>query len=252
MNHVNMKQVRTDYELLSFLDSSDIPLGATTLVLSLGARLGMSQASIGRKLMEFDEQGLTRLKGRKGRVLTAEGKRHLNELKQELTVQDRNSSLLAALNTNDEKNLIDVLISRRALERENAYLAAMHASPEDLESLGGLIAKQHHMLAKGIIPIEEDEHFHMAIARISRNRVLYHALRLVWSQGMTPHLTSNIRHSVGSRLIVDHEKIFESIKARDPEASSAAMTDHINQIIHDVKTYFKLRSSAAGTNESGV
>jgi len=247
------RQLKIDYALLSLLDASDVPLGATTLVHSIGGQFGLSQASIGRKLMEFDVQGFTLLMGRKGRVLTTEGRRHLNELKRELSLRDRNSDLLAALNSADEQNLLDVLISRRALERENAYLAAVHARPEDLEQLRGLIESQNRALLKGLIPVEEDEQFHMAIAKISRNRILYHALRLVWDEGMTPHVTSNIRQSVGSVLVIDHMKIYSRIEACDPEGASEAMTQHINQIIDDVKLYFTLKNndpSPAGATNS--
>ncbi|TNJ64047.1 FadR family transcriptional regulator [Paenibacillus hemerocallicola] len=245
MQEVNMKQLRNDCELLSMLDTSPTPVGATTLVLILGEQLGMSQASIGRKLMEFDLQGFTRLQGRKGRVLTIAGKRHMEELQRKLSLRDRNMNFLEALNSSEEKNLLDVLISRRALERENAYLAAIHATSEELASLHEIIHSQRESLDNGTIPNREDEKFHMTIAQMSRNKVLYHALRLVWDEGMNPHVTGKIRHSLGKNLVVEHVHIYECIAAGDPEAASEAMLQHINGIIDDVKTFFALKGSVA-------
>ncbi|GJM71764.1 hypothetical protein HMSSN036_39800 [Paenibacillus macerans] len=60
-------QMKLEYELLSYLDKQETPVGATTLVLVLDKKFGLSQASIGRKLMEFDTLGYTESVGRKGR-----------------------------------------------------------------------------------------------------------------------------------------------------------------------------------------
>jgi GntR family transcriptional repressor for pyruvate dehydrogenase complex len=238
MQHDELRQLRLEYEILSCLAAASSPVGATTLVLVLGEKFGLSQASIGRKLMEFDAQGLTLRQGKQGRVLIPAGQDRIMELQREIDQRLHNSNLIEALNSNDEGVLLDVLVARRALERETAALASLHATAEDIAVLRRSIALQDQALSEGRIPYDEDQRFHMLLAQISRNKVLLHALRLVWGESIYPPPTAFIRHSVGSELVVDHRQIVDCIAGGSPVAAADAMVHHINQLIKDVHTYF--------------
>ncbi|MEK8127180.1 FCD domain-containing protein [Paenibacillus filicis] len=234
----SLQASRLEYAVLSYLSQSDIPVGATTLVLVVGKKFGLSQATLGRKLMQFDDEGYTNLQGRKGRVLTGAGRERLEELERELRQQSHHSRLLQALNTDSHEALLDVLIVRRALEYEAAALAAEKATPEDVELLRESIRLQREVLADNRIPYEEDRAFHLLIAKTSRNQVLLHALQLVWQESLDLPATASIRRSVGSELVVDHERIASAIAERSPCRAGQEMVRHINQIIGDVEQYF--------------
>lgn len=226
-----------EYEFLSYLAKAGGPVGATTLVLVLGKTFSLSQATIGRKLMEFDLEGYTSLEGRKGRVITEAGRRRLAELEKQLNRHQVNSRLLKALNEDRQGALLDVLVARRALERETAGLAAERVTEEDIRLLQGSIAKQNAALAEGRIPYEEDKSFHMLIARISGNLVLLHALELVWQEAVHLPATADIRKSVGGVLAVDHRNILDAIAKGSRDAAADAMTGHIDHLIQDVYRY---------------
>lgn len=70
---LEIQPLQLEYEFLQVLLEARAPLGASTLVHTLGKKYALSQATIGRKLMEFDYEGYTVLKGRRGRVLTEKG-----------------------------------------------------------------------------------------------------------------------------------------------------------------------------------
>ncbi len=231
-------QMKLEYELLSNLNKQETPVGATTLVLVLDKKFGLSQASIGRKLMEFDTLGYTESVGRKGRLLTAAGKERLTELNRQLAQLRDNSKLLDALKISDEQSLINILVTRRALERETAWLAATNASERDIVLLWESIALQETALSEGRIPIAEDREFHERIARAAGNPILLHALRLVWGEGAHLPATATIRKAVGSELVVDHRRIIGCIESHSPYEAASAMVNHINQLIEDVRTYF--------------
>lgn len=237
-----------ELQILSRLAASDAPIGATALALELGAAINLSQASIGRKLMELDARGLTRQERNRGRRLTESGDRRRRELELAVQQAQENSNLLGALRVTDLTTLLDVLVARRALERETAGLAAAHATGEDLTALQASIAIQERILASGSTPQEEDHRFHDLIAVASGNPVLLHALHLVRTESLYDRHVAVMRQRVGGRLIDDHRLIVDCIRSGSIQAASDAMDHHINKLIADVRAYFALHD--AGTDGS--
>jgi len=229
-----------EYELLSRLAESSTPRGATSLFLDIGVEFNLAQASIGRKLMELDSRGLTRRAGTRGRLLTADGEARRQELERYLTKQRHNSDLLAALGSTDKDTLLDVLVARRALEREIAHLAALNASPDDITALRDSIIAQERCLTKGRIPTDEDNRFHDLLAYASRNKVLLHSLQLVRAESSYTSLVAFFRKQVGGQLVADHRLILECVASGSPEASERAVVAHLNKLIDDVRRYFAL------------
>ncbi|MFF2094296.1 FCD domain-containing protein [Paenibacillus sp. NPDC058174] len=239
---LELQSLQLEYELLKELLNAESPLGASTLVHTLGKKYDLSQATIGRKLMELDVEGFTVLEGRKGRILTEEGNKRIAYLERELQQKNVNVRLLQLLNNSGESALLDVLVARRALEREIASLAAQRATKEDILLLEESIAAQLKLLSKNMIPYEEDREFHTILALTARNQVLFHAVQLVWQTSRDFMETAYIRRSVGSELVVDHQRILDAIAAGSPEQAEAAMVTHINQMIEDVKRYFAIKN----------
>ncbi|AIQ52955.1 FCD domain-containing protein [Paenibacillus sp. FSL R7-0331] len=239
---LEIQPLQLEYEFLQVLLEARAPLGASTLVHTLGKKYALSQATIGRKLMEFDYEGYTVLKGRRGRVLTEKGVARVHYLEKKLQQKNVNSQLLRLLNNSGESALLDVLVARRALEREIASLAAIRATPEEITLLEASIASQLELLSRDIIPYEQDREFHMLLALAARNQVLLHAVQLVWQTGRDFLETADIRRTVGSALVVDHRNILDAVIAGSAEQAEAAMVTHINQMIEDVKRYYAIQN----------
>lgn len=233
-----------EHELLSTIASVGEPVGASTLVYTVGKKYDLSQATIGRKLMELDMKGYVQLEGRKGRVLTEKGAQWLTQLQKKIHQENLNSRLLEVLNESGQKAMIDVLVARRALEREIAGLAAERATPEHIGLLQNSVDEQLAILAENQIPYEGDREFHHLIALIARNDVLMHAVQLVWDRSRELPATAFIRNSVGSQLVVDHQRIVDAIAEGSPKKAEQAMTDHINKMIEDVRLYYKKKQTA--------
>ena len=68
--------------------------------------------------MEMDVEGYTALEGRKGRILTEAGSERLKLIERELQQKNANSRLMQTLNHSGEKALLDILVARKALERD--------------------------------------------------------------------------------------------------------------------------------------
>ena len=239
---LELLELELEYELLKQLDEASTPIGASTLVHTLGKSHNLSQATIGRRLMELDVDGYTVLQGRKGRVLTEAGQERMKTLERELQQKSVNMRFIQMLNHSGEKALLDVLVARRALEREIASLAAERATKEYIELMKESIAVQNRMLADNMIPYEEDREFHRLLAYAAQNQILLHAVELVWETSRDFLETAYIRRTVGSELVVDHQEILEAVASGSPERAETAMVNHINQMIEDVKRYFAMRN----------
>lgn len=200
--------------------------------------------------MEMDVEGFTLLKGRKGRLLTEQGLERIKILEKELQQKSVNSQLIQMLNHSGEKALLDVLVARRALEREIASLAAQRASKEYIFLLEASIATQNQLLSQNMIPYEEDREFHRLLAYAAQNQILLHAVELVWETSRDFLETAYIRQRVGSELVVDHQQILEAVAAGSPEQAEAAMVNHINQMIEDVKRYFAMQNLNITSDET--
>jgi GntR family L-lactate dehydrogenase operon transcriptional regulator len=133
------------------------------------------------------------------------------------------------------EQLLDVLLARRAIERETSRLAALRGSEADIAAIlaYGEILDNH---TRGNVQVAVmDRTFHEAIANAAKNKVLAAALRLVRQNGAIRNLFISIRAREGYVLGGDHQAIAEAIARKDPHAAEEAMLRHIDNIIRDVQ-----------------
>lgn len=229
-----------DLALLSALGDAKEPLGAVALSFDLASVVRLSQASVGRKLKEYDMRGLTKRVGYKGRILTEKGQTVLKKLVDSAVIAQRNEEFLDALNSSEGVTLMEVLEARRALEREIAHLAALRATAADKKRLRALLREQYRALEQGETGTYENLAFHEALARMAKNQVLASALHLVRSQSRMVLMLDVIRTRVGGILASDHEAVVLAIEQKDPDAAAEAMSTHIDRIMEDVKKYLAI------------
>ncbi len=130
-------------------------------------------------------------------------------------------------------NLLDALEARRVIEVEMAVTAATRRRLADLvpvrESLQAMYAdiKDYHAY------IRHNEAFHLGIAKIAGNQVLYailkHLIELLrcvlverqpvsWSDKVSRKRATDMR---------EHDAIFAALVAGDPDATRSAMLEHL-------------------------
>ncbi len=237
---MNQEFAEQEYFVLHLLSVSTEPLGAGTIREEM-ARNGMemSEASVGRFLRDLDIRGITSRVGFQGRVLTPTGEERLAELMTEREEMVSTGAFLEAVKSREKEMLLEILVARRAIEREMAALAAASRSAGDVAALRVILDRQNDLLARGEPMASTDPEFHEEVARISGNKVLQSAIEIIRRSGEGASFFEYIRTKVGSAVGTDHEAVFEAIAAGDPEKAAAAMTSHIDNIIRDVRTYWK-------------
>ena len=142
----------------------------------------------------------------------------------------------------DIKELYEV---RKILEVGAARSAALHHKEEDLISLEDAIEEMERAQTNGEIGEDADMSFHMAVANATHNDILIHLMRSV-SEVMVSVLRETREVLIYSEqktvsLIDEHRRIYDAIKAREPEEAYQFMLDHLTNVEKSLEKYMKFR-----------
>ena len=196
-------------------------------------------ATAGRILWRLDRRGYTARCGNRGRVLSETGKLRLAEMERLSKREALSREFLGELDAQGPRKLLDMLVARRAVERETARLAALHADGDDLAEIGIfaeiLDGRKESDIQAEII----DRRFHEAVARAGKNTLLAAALSLFRQDAELAQVLTNIRRHGKSPLGGYHGPIAAAIAARDPERAEQAMLAHIDAIIEEMRQFFR-------------
>lgn len=231
---------RQEYLTFLIISQSESPVGSGYLSRELkNYGWDVSEATAGRILAQFDNLGYTSRVGFQGRTLTALGYSKFKELEEKKTRSDQGFTFFKVLETRTPEELIDVLIARRAIEREIARLAAEKATEEEIKELWHIQRLQKERVAhwKGGAA-EQDVAFHRVLAKAARNKVLEGAMDLIRQDGQLAPVLEYIRKEVHSVVSLDHGKIATAVESHDPDQAEKAMVEHIENLIRDVKKYW--------------
>lgn len=227
-----------DHVLLRLLAEQDGPVGSGTLQERLqGLGYAGSEPTVGRALRTLDRRGFTARVSNRGRALTDAGRQRLRQLDEAAAQRHYERELLRTIRPTTIDDLLDVLVARRALEREIARLAAEHATAAEIAGLEAAIAEQRRALAATGVAIEADIRFHTLLARASRNRVLAAAIDLIRRDQQATLQLDAILKQTAHHWAVGHERILRAVKRRAPAAAERAMLEHIDTLIADIRRY---------------
>ncbi|MGO4679439.1 FCD domain-containing protein [Microbacterium sp. 2MCAF23] len=218
--------------ILSALRTQTAPAGSRMICRELAiAGFETSESTVNRLLSGLDSRGLTDSLGRKGRVLTGEGRRV-----SEVLHLDRHRSIYfeRALQMHSVEDLIDHLIARRGIEREAARAAALRATPEEVALL--------RALADPTGPALHDRlGFHRAVGDASHNKQIQAIANTLFVERLDPlesvTLTVGLRQGVLAEWESDHRAIAARIEERDPDGAEQAMFAHLDGTIRETEAF---------------
>lgn len=208
-------------DLLTIIRDSAQPVGCGYISQVLQNKgHSISEATVGRMLRDLDNHGYTDKAGFQGRSLSAKGLARLEELENKRKSLEWGIEFASALRGHSKAQLLEVLVARRAIESELAYLAARNRSEADAA--------------------REDVEFHALIARMAGNRILGAAIALIRQDTQLSPVLEYIRRRVKSAVYIDHQRIAEAIAAGQADLARELMTEHINNLMKDVEKYWKM------------
>lgn len=122
---------------------------------------------------------------------------------------------------------------RASLEGEAAFFAAKRRSDKDLAKLQQLLADLDHCVSAGILGVDADEAFHLAICNASGNQYFASTRESMQANILTGmNLTRNLslQHPTERMHLVqrEHYAILDAIEAKDPNAARDAMRNHVD------------------------
>lgn len=132
--------------------------------------------------------------------------------------------------TPTQKQLLDLIDARIAIEPNTAALAAEHATPAQIAAMADLLRRAKENFANENLLSQINMQFHRSIATASGNAVFAQILTVV---------TRLFAHE--QRVIIDifrsketdhqqHVEIFEAIRERDRERARSLMHAHLNGV----------------------
>jgi GntR family transcriptional repressor for pyruvate dehydrogenase complex len=229
-----------EFQILEILSEAKAPVGAGAIRQALEDRgTNLSEATVGRVLRELDHRGYTGKSGFQGRSLSPEGAERLGTLREERGHAVSANLLLEELKSQGIEKILDVLVARRAIERETARLAARVVTPEEIETLRELVAQQEAALRKKESVAPFDAAFHREIARISRNAILAAAVDLIRQDVKLGPAFEYARKKAASTLGSDHKAIIDALEAHDEDRADRAMVMHVENTLRDVQRYLE-------------
>lgn len=223
-----------EFLILSFLDQSEGPVGSGAICERLRVEgMAVSEATVGRFLRELDFRNYTRRSGFRGREITEAGRARVRELKQDRALAQSSTELMRAVRAQALHEVLDVLVVRRALEREAARLAAMNRTDEDLAALETMVRRYES--ADVDEAAEADFAFHTRLAECSGNRVLLAATQLIHAEAQSRVIPADVRERLKPDLSRQHHDILAAIRARDAQTAEQVMLLHLNGLIEAVQ-----------------
>ncbi len=229
-----------EYLVLEKLSLAGAGVGSGNLFLLLrDEKVNVSQATVGRVLRLLDHRKLTSRISNKGRVLTAAGRRHLEDLRHWEGLRHWVESDLKETKPAAQSEYLEALHALRELDGHLARLAAERATKTQVAEMRRVLARHREELSTMTLGREQGLGFHRLIAKAAGNRFLETALDMIWSLNVPMReFWANGYPVTGQYSYPDHCRIFNSIAERDPAGSERAMHAHYDVFIDSVRKHF--------------
>ena len=234
---------KTSADLMIFLIArllaeADGPIGSWRLKADLdGEGIKYGTATIGRHLKQLDSMGFTVQRGNRGRELTSQGKAWLENISNRLTRLMIRDNLTSSIQVNELSDMIDLMKARKLIEVEAARLAALNATPEDLEEIQRTLDLHHHHVEANLDPMEPALAFHLAISKASHNKFIHAVLSLLAYEErlIESEIEELCTRELGKAYVITHEGIAKAIRERKSDEAAELMEVHMSEILTDVK-----------------
>lgn len=145
---------------------------------------------------------------------------------QSLLTRDGRSLIVASL---DHNQLAELYVVRAELEGLAARLAARHAAPEEIRVLREMVEDDRARMDNPEALARSNRRFHKQIHLASHNRYLVQQLDLVHRSMALLATTSLAFEGRSETALAEHDAIVTALEARDGDAASAALGNHISR-----------------------
>ena len=195
----------------------------------LALKFGVSRTAVREAVKSLHEKGLVEAYSGRGTFIT-------NGTSQAVT---QSINLMMKIDQTDgSANLAEV---RQILEPEIAALAATRIQEPQLALMREAFSVMNQALKDPEAYIEADLDFHLALAEAAENPLILSLLDSIVGLLREQRIKIFFQESGPERGQHHHARILAAIEKRDPDASRAAMRDHLEQVREDSRPQRKRR-----------
>jgi GntR family transcriptional repressor for pyruvate dehydrogenase complex len=188
-------------------------------VASLAGDFGVSRASIREALQALAARGVVEIQHGRGTFVRATANRI-----------DGYSTWIRE----QQYALQELCELRLAVETTAARLAAVKASPDEVSGMADALAQMRVAVGDLHQVVIWDSHFHQAILRASRNRLLDQAMALDFDFLTQARYRMHSLPGEVERALAAHAEILAAIERREPTAAAHAMREHMRGAEQDL------------------
>jgi GntR family transcriptional repressor for pyruvate dehydrogenase complex len=221
--------------ILKAVQDAGMPVGASYL----SGRLSIPPASIGRAIAALEKKRYVRKVSNKGRIITEEGEAYLRRKEQESSKEQSAEQLIRMVAEADKETMLEIMETRKLLEGYSARKAGENASDQEIADLENLIFEHIHSVRNGSLGSQLDLEIHLKIAQMSGNQVIYQTLKILLTSHDAYNQFSLASEQIRNGQIRQHDAILKAIQSHNPQEAEAAMEDHLNHVMDDVRQYFQ-------------
>lgn len=188
---------------------------------NLAELLAVSRTTVKEAISVLEANGIVHIRQGVGIFLTASNTDQLQK--------DVNGIL-----ENQKGRFLELIELRQSIESDAAYYAAKRITESQKEKLTICYQKLALIEREGGAGIQEDLHFHLAIAEASNNALMIEMMRLI-SQRVEVFLIQNRPETLEEteqiqQVMNEHQLIYSSIMNGSPEEAKKAMWNHLQSI----------------------
>jgi GntR family transcriptional regulator, transcriptional repressor for pyruvate dehydrogenase complex len=183
----------------------------------LAASMGVSRSSLREALQALTVLGVTEMRHGTGT--------YVSSLEPDLLV--RHLSFVLSLSEHASDQLFE---ARKVVEPAMAALAARRIDDDALAVLDACLERSEAAIGDAQAFMEADLELHDAIRVAAGNAVLGRFMESIRAPGLASRRRTGARRAVHVQSASDHRAIVIALRARDPEAASAAMHRHIENV----------------------
>lgn len=138
---------------------------------------------------------------------------------------------------NNDQFLQEHFEVRLIIEPQTARLAALGATPEDVNLLGQAHARFVNNARLGLTAeaIQCDREFHELLGKATHNSVLFALTRSLTTSMFDDWVSSLHVPGRAEKTVIEHGLVLEAVKARDAEAAMERMATHLRNAIREIR-----------------
>lgn len=120
---------------------------------------------------------------------------------------------------------------RMIIEPESCYLAALHASSQNISNLEHYLEQMIVHIGNSDLSVINDIHYHMELAKASENRYIESSLAEVFKEKIRDHKVLNEIYGYKDGIYY-HNVILKAIKEKKAKLAKNLMKEHIEQSLN--------------------